>query len=98
MPGVMLMVRVFCSELARNGCREQPEATEAWGDSASPSVVIDVVTPRGLRRPSNQALLLAMAHRFPPVVDLELGEDAFGVGAQGIDRDKELSGDLRSAQ
>ena len=95
----MLVVSVFSARsLARNGCAGQPEATEAWGDSASPSLVIDVVTPRGLRKPSDQALLLAMAHRFPPAVDLELGEDAFGVGAQGVDRDKELPGDLRSAQ
>jgi hypothetical protein len=54
-------------------------------------VVIDVVTPQR-PGPLHQALLLALADRFPPAVDLKLGEDAFRVGAQGVNRDKELAG------
>lgn len=41
---------------------------------------------------------MGAAYGGHPGVDVQLGEDAFGVGTQGVERDVELAGDLRSGQ
>ena len=41
---------------------------------------------------------MGAAHRRGPGGHVELGEDAFGVGAQRVDRDVELAGDLGSGE
>ena len=41
---------------------------------------------------------MGAAHRRGPGGDVELGEDALGVGAQRVERDVELAGDLWSGE
>ena len=73
------------------GCMQRKKR---WGDSASPHDVIDDVTREGLEEPS----FVGAAHRSCPGGHVELGEDALGVGAQRVERDVQLAGDLRPGE
>ena len=45
-----------------------------------------------------QAQLATSAHGSASIVDVELGVDALGVGAQGVQRNEQALGDLRAVE
>src|SRR5688572_4685281 len=92
--GVMVMsgssIRGSVADAA--GCQEP---RDHQGGRASPDDVIGDVTPgAGLEEPT----LPGASYGGRPAVDVQLGEDALGVGAQGVEGDVELAGDLGSGQ
>ena len=72
----------------------RPELTGACGEASSPYVVIDVVIYDCRCRRLEQSEFLAASDSRQAVVHSKLAENAFRVGAQGVQGYEEFSGDL----
>jgi hypothetical protein len=69
----------------------QIDNADAGGEASSPYVVIDVVI---FTKTLEQTDFLGASDGCPAVVHSRLSENAFRVGAQGVERYEELAGDF----